>query len=85
MAARVNRPLKVVAFHANGVARQRYELSMELQELHTDVALLSNIHLKHHERSFFIQIFTFIGLTTSQAKKMELPLQLENACLPLFQ
>jgi hypothetical protein len=52
MAARVNRPLKVVAFNANGIARQHYEVSMQLQELHRDVALLSKIHLKPHEKFF---------------------------------
>jgi hypothetical protein len=30
MVTRVNRPLKVLAFNANGIRRQRYELSKQL-------------------------------------------------------
>jgi hypothetical protein len=52
MAARVQRPPKVVAFSANGITRQRYERSKQLQELHIDVTLLSETHLKFHERVF---------------------------------
>jgi hypothetical protein len=51
-ATRFLRPLKVLAFNANGIGRQRYELSKQLQELHIDVALLSETNLKPHERSF---------------------------------
>jgi hypothetical protein len=40
MAARVQRLLKVIAFNANDIWRQRCELSEQLQDLHTDVALL---------------------------------------------
>jgi hypothetical protein len=50
MAARCHRPLKVTAFNANGIWRQRYELSKQLQDLHIDVALLSETHRKPHER-----------------------------------
>jgi exonuclease III len=50
MAARVHRSLKVIAFNANGIGRQRYELSKQLQDLNIDVALLSETHLKAHER-----------------------------------
>jgi hypothetical protein len=32
--------------------KQGYELSNQLQELHVDVALFSETHLKFHERSF---------------------------------
>jgi hypothetical protein len=52
MAARVHKPLKVIAFNANGIGRQRYELSKQLQDLHIDVTLLSETHLKPHERFF---------------------------------
>jgi exonuclease III len=52
MANRVHRPLKFIAFNANGIRRQRYELSKHLQDLHIDVALLSETHLKPHERFF---------------------------------
>jgi hypothetical protein len=41
MASRVHRPLKVIAFNANGSGRQRHELSTQLQDLHIDVALFS--------------------------------------------
>jgi hypothetical protein len=51
--ARVHRLLKVIAFDANGIWRRCYELSKQLQDLHMDVALLSETHLKLHE-SFFI-------------------------------
>jgi hypothetical protein len=56
MASRVHRPLKVIAFNANGIGRQRYELSKQLQDLHVDVALFSETYLKPHER-FYIQNF----------------------------
>jgi exonuclease III len=49
MAATGYRPLKVIEFNANGARKQRYELSKLLQDLHTDVALLSETHLKPHE------------------------------------
>jgi hypothetical protein len=55
MAARFHRPL---AFNANGIGRQRCELSKQLQELHIDVALFSETHLKPHER-FFIPNYHF--------------------------
>jgi hypothetical protein len=58
MATRVHRLLKVLAFNANGIGRQRYELSKQLQDLHVDVALFSETHLKHHER-FSIPYFHF--------------------------
>jgi hypothetical protein len=34
MAARFHRTLKVITFNANGIWRQCYELSIELQDLH---------------------------------------------------
>jgi hypothetical protein len=34
MAARIHKSFKVVSFNANDIARQRYELSKQLQELH---------------------------------------------------
>jgi hypothetical protein len=46
----VHRPLKVIAFNANGILRQRYELGKQLQDLHIDVALFSELHVKPHER-----------------------------------
>jgi hypothetical protein len=50
MAARVHRPLKVIASNAKGIWRQRHELSTQLQGLHIDVALPSD--LKPRERFF---------------------------------
>jgi hypothetical protein len=46
--------LKVMEFNANGIIRQRYELSKQLQDLHVDVALFSVTHLKPHERFFIL-------------------------------
>jgi hypothetical protein len=51
-------PLKVIAFDANGILRQRYELGRQLQDLHLDVALFSETHLKPHGR-FSIQNYHF--------------------------
>jgi hypothetical protein len=58
MAARVHRPLKVIAFNAHGIWRRRYELSKQLQDLHIDVALLSNPTRRSS--------FQIIGLTASR-------------------
>jgi hypothetical protein len=52
MAARIHRPLRVVASNANGIASQRYELSKHVQELQIDVALLSETYSKPHEWFF---------------------------------
>jgi hypothetical protein len=56
MATTVHRPLKVLAFNANGIERQRYELSKQLRDLHIDVALFLETYLKPHE-TFFILNF----------------------------
>jgi hypothetical protein len=58
MVTRVHGPLKVLAFNRNGIGRQRYELRKQLQNLHADVALFSETHLKPHER-FFITNYHF--------------------------
>jgi hypothetical protein len=50
MSTRIHRPLNVIGFKANDIMRQRYELSKQLQDLHVDVALFSETHLKPHER-----------------------------------
>jgi hypothetical protein len=50
MAVRVNGPLKIIAFNANGIRRWRYEFSKQLQNLRIDVALRSEAYLKPHER-----------------------------------
>jgi hypothetical protein len=54
MAATVHRPLRVKAYTADSIWRQYYKLSKQLQDLSTDVVLLSEIHLKPHERFFMI-------------------------------
>jgi hypothetical protein len=78
MAARVYRLLKVVVISANGIWRQHYELSKQLQDIHIDVALLSEAHLKAHER-FFIPNFHFYRTDRFRKEKAELPFQLEEA------
>jgi exonuclease III len=52
MVATVHRPLKVIAFNANGIGRQAYELRKQLQEPKIDVALFSETHLKPHMRFY---------------------------------
>jgi hypothetical protein len=44
--------LNVIAFNANGIRRQRYGISKQQQDLHIDVALLAETHLKPRERLF---------------------------------
>jgi hypothetical protein len=78
MATKIHRSLKVIAFNANGIGRQRYELSKQLQDLHVDVALFSGTYLKLM-RGFSVKITTFIKPTATRAEKAELPLQLEKA------
>jgi hypothetical protein len=41
MATRIHRPLKFIAFNANGIRMQRYELSKQLQDQHIGLALFS--------------------------------------------
>jgi exonuclease III len=54
MTSRIHRPLKILAFNANGIERQRHELSKQLQDFSIDVALFYETYLKPHER-FFIK------------------------------
>jgi exonuclease III len=68
MAPRVHRLLKVIAFNANGIWRRSYELSKQLQDLHIDVALLLETHLKPHER-FFIPNYHFYQTDRFPARK----------------
>jgi hypothetical protein len=44
MATKVRRPLKIIAFNADGISRQRYELSKQLQNQKIDVAPLSETY-----------------------------------------
>jgi hypothetical protein len=53
MAAKFHRPLKNIEFNASGTWRRRYELSQKLQDLHINVAHLSETYTKPHE-IFFI-------------------------------
>jgi hypothetical protein len=67
MANRVHRPLKVKAFNANDILRQRYELCKQLQDLHIDMALFTGTHLKPHER-FYIQNYHFYRIDRHQER-----------------
>jgi hypothetical protein len=58
MVAGVHRSLKIIAFNANDIWRQRYEFSKHLQDLHIEVALFS-------ETDSLFQIIAFIELTAS--------------------
>jgi exonuclease III len=51
MANRVHRYLKVIAFNANGIMRQRHQFNKQLQDLHIDVALFSETHPKLDDRT----------------------------------
>jgi exonuclease III len=91
MASRVHRPLKVLTFNANGIGRQRYELSKQLQDLRVDVALFSETHLKPHER-FSIPNFHFYRTDRHPGRKGGTAVAVEKAFpttmqtyLPLFQ
>jgi hypothetical protein len=68
MATIIHRPLKVIAFNANGIGRQRYELSKELEDLHLDMALFSETHLKPCER-FFIPNYHFYWIDRYPGRK----------------
>jgi hypothetical protein len=67
MATKVHRPLKIVAFNANGIGRQRYELSKQMQDLKIDVAVFGDT--QNLTKSFLFQIITFIGLIASRVQK----------------
>jgi hypothetical protein len=59
MAAVVHRPIEVIAFSANGIWRQRCDISKHLQDLHIDVTLLSETHQKPHGRLFIPNYYFF--------------------------
>jgi hypothetical protein len=52
MDSRIYRFLKVIAFNANGIGRQHHELCKQLQDLHIDLALFSETHIKPHGRFY---------------------------------
>jgi hypothetical protein len=58
MSTKVYRPLKIIAFSANSIGRQAYEVRKELQDIKIDVALFSETYLKHHMR-FYIPNYGF--------------------------
>jgi hypothetical protein len=68
MTNRIHRPFKVIAFNANGISKQRYELSKQLQDLQIDVALFSETHLKPHER-FYIPNYHFYRIDSHPRRK----------------
>jgi exonuclease III len=61
-------PLKIIAFNINGIAWQRYELSKRLQDIHMDVALLSETHLIQQAR-FFIPNYHFYRTDCFRGRK----------------
>jgi hypothetical protein len=50
MASSIHTPLKITELNEYGIWRQRYEHNKRLQNFHIDEALLSETHLKPHER-----------------------------------
>jgi hypothetical protein len=78
MTNRIHSPPKVIAFNANGISKQRYGPSKQLQDLRIDVALFSETHLKPHER-FYIPNYHFIESIVTRKEKAELPLLLGKA------
>jgi hypothetical protein len=68
MASRIHWPLKVIAFNENGIEGQRHELNKQLQDLHIDVPLFSETHLKPHER-FHISNYNFSRIDRQSGMK----------------
>jgi hypothetical protein len=68
MAARIHRPLNIIAFNANDIQRLYYEHSKRLQDLHIDVAVLSGIHLKRSD-GLFIRNYHFYGTDCFPGRK----------------
>jgi exonuclease III len=68
MTNRIHRPLKIIAFNTNGISKQRFELSKQLQDLHIDVALFSETHLKPHKR-FYIPNYHFYRIDRHPERK----------------
>jgi hypothetical protein len=48
----VHRPLKIIAFNANGIGRQAYKVRRQSQGLEIDLAVFSETHLKPHMRFY---------------------------------
>jgi hypothetical protein len=82
MATRVHRPLKVIAFNANGIGRQRYELSKQLQDLHIDVALFLETNLKPHAMSFIPNYHRYPGRKNGTAVAVRKGIPHDHVDLP---
>jgi hypothetical protein len=67
MVTRIHRPLKVIAFNVNGIMRQRYELSKQLQDLHIHVSLFS-AHVCNIMRGSLLEITKFIETTATRTE-----------------
>jgi hypothetical protein len=78
MPVTVHRPQKIIAFSADGIERQAYEIRKQLQDLKINMALLSETYLKPHMRLY---IPNYIYRNVKTGTKAELPLQLRKASL----
>jgi hypothetical protein len=78
MATRVQRILNVLASKANGIGRQRYQLSKQLRDLHVNVPCFQR-YIWHLMWVSSFKISTFSEPTATRAEKAELPLQLGKA------
>ena len=61
---------KDVAFNANVIRRQRYELRKQLQSVKIDMALFSDTYIKPHER-FPLQNYHFYRANRFRVEKIE--------------
>jgi hypothetical protein len=52
MPTTVHRPLKFIAFSADGIGRQTYEVRKQLKDLKINLAVFSEAHLKPHTRIY---------------------------------
>jgi hypothetical protein len=68
MQTTVHRPLKFIAFNANGIGRQAYVARKHLQDLKIDVALFSQTNLKPHMR-FYIPNYDFCPTDPQEGHK----------------
>jgi hypothetical protein len=68
MATRIHRPLKVIAFNAKGIGRQRYVLSKPHQYIHVDVAHFHR-NICNLMRGFFFSNFYYYQTDRYPGKK----------------
>jgi hypothetical protein len=89
MPATVHRPLKIIAFSADGVGRQSYEFRKHLQDIKIDMALFSETHLKSHMR-FYIPYYDIYRTDLDYGHKNETAIAVKKGILhtctdiPLF-